>query len=489
MRPAGGAALAWLDPRAPYLGSLLLLVGFRLYMAGRMTVAAEDALITFRYAANWAHGLGPVFNAGERVLGYTSPPWMAWIALGIRLGLDPAAWSRGTLLAADAVTLFALAALLDRHASRAAAWCFGVFFATWPYWSALATTGLEMGGMLALIAFTAWAIDRRHPAAGATLGLLAIFRPEGLLAAAALALWARGRDRAVAAGILLVGVLALVLEYGSPVPQSVLAKAAIYGAPGPFHAKAWWDWTFPMPLSYLLATTSEARNFFMLTLLATPAALAGARMLWPKRTGALAAAVAAGLVVWLAYFATGTSYFFWYFATPLLAWAVLAAAGMPEIVKSRLVYVSLVLAIAGHWTFEQDLYRGRAAAEAGLFGETADYLARTATAGETVFLEPIGTIGYRNPTLRVLDEVGLVSPEVAARRARGAGWYTDLVRQRRPEWLVGRVSMLVKGQAFAGAGAPFRSPEERAELLAGYRLAAQSDTTQSDQDLVVLRRR
>jgi hypothetical protein len=460
-----------------------------MYMGTRMPEPAEDALITFRYAANWVHGLGPVFNAGERVLGYTSAPWMAWIALGIRAGLDPAAWSRGTLLVADVATLLALSALLARHASRAAAWCFGVFFATWPYWCALATTGLEMGAMLALLACTAWAIDRRHPAAGAGLGVLALFRPEGLLAAAALALWARGRDRLVAGGILLAGVLALVAAYGSPVPQSVLAKAAIYGAPGPLHAKAWWDWTFPMPLTYLLATTGEARNFYLLTLLVTPAALAGARALWPRRSSALAAAVAGGLVVWLSYLAIGTSYFFWYFSTPLLAWVVLAAAGMPEIVKSRLVYVSLALAVAGHWTFEQDLYRGRAAAESGLFGQAADFLARTATRGQTVFLEPIGTVGYRNLGLRVLDEVGLVSPEVAARRREGPGWYADLVRRHHPEWLVGRVSMLVKGEAFAGTGAPFRDPEERSAMLAGYQLVAQSDASQGDQGLVIFRRR
>jgi len=36
----------------------------------------DDAFITFRYARNLADGLGPVFNAGEAVEGYTTFLWM-----------------------------------------------------------------------------------------------------------------------------------------------------------------------------------------------------------------------------------------------------------------------------------------------------------------------------------------------------------------------------------------------------------------------------
>ena len=47
---------------------------------------ADDAYISFRFAANWANGLGPVWNAGERVEGYTNPLWVALAALGEWLG-------------------------------------------------------------------------------------------------------------------------------------------------------------------------------------------------------------------------------------------------------------------------------------------------------------------------------------------------------------------------------------------------------------------
>ncbi len=44
-------------------------------------VLFDDAMISMRYAYNLAHGLGPVWNAGERVEGFTNPLWVALMAL------------------------------------------------------------------------------------------------------------------------------------------------------------------------------------------------------------------------------------------------------------------------------------------------------------------------------------------------------------------------------------------------------------------------
>jgi len=44
-------------------------------------VLFDDAMISMRYAYNLAHGLGAVWNAGERVEGYTNPLWVGIMAL------------------------------------------------------------------------------------------------------------------------------------------------------------------------------------------------------------------------------------------------------------------------------------------------------------------------------------------------------------------------------------------------------------------------
>ncbi len=102
-------------------------------------------------------------------------------------------------------------------------------------------------------------------------------------------------------------------------------------------------------------------------------------------------------------------------------------------------------------------------------------------------LEPIGLVGYRNP-LTVIDEVGLVSPAVARRRLQGSGWYTDLVSERKPEWLVVRRNVLAKGTAFAGTGAPFRDTAERDSLLARYQVADPGNDASGGNALTILRR-
>ena len=49
----------------------------------------DDAYISFRYARNFARGWGLVYNAGERIEGYTNFLWTVLIGIAIRLGLEP----------------------------------------------------------------------------------------------------------------------------------------------------------------------------------------------------------------------------------------------------------------------------------------------------------------------------------------------------------------------------------------------------------------
>src|SRR5882762_66691 len=73
-------------------GSALALI---LGITGAVHLAwlCDDAFISFRYADNLVHGLGLVFNAGERVEGYSNFLWTLGIALGMRLGAGPEPWT------------------------------------------------------------------------------------------------------------------------------------------------------------------------------------------------------------------------------------------------------------------------------------------------------------------------------------------------------------------------------------------------------------
>jgi hypothetical protein len=73
-------------------GVALALVGASAVMivntAAHVRFYADDSYIALRYSRNLADGLGPVWNPGERVEGYTSFSWMAILAGMHRIGFD-----------------------------------------------------------------------------------------------------------------------------------------------------------------------------------------------------------------------------------------------------------------------------------------------------------------------------------------------------------------------------------------------------------------
>ena len=61
-------------------GWAVIIVLFAIFLRD-LAFLTDDAYIYFRYAANLAAGLGPVFNPGERVEGFTGPSWLALMAI------------------------------------------------------------------------------------------------------------------------------------------------------------------------------------------------------------------------------------------------------------------------------------------------------------------------------------------------------------------------------------------------------------------------
>jgi hypothetical protein len=101
-RPADAAATRSTSWATPYVlaqlaSALVLLAGCFYAVAccssdldfSGHTRGADDAYITYRYAQHWVHGDGLVFNAGERVEGYTNLLYVALMTLPCAGGLDP----------------------------------------------------------------------------------------------------------------------------------------------------------------------------------------------------------------------------------------------------------------------------------------------------------------------------------------------------------------------------------------------------------------
>src|SRR5437660_5760906 len=57
-------------------------------------LTVDDSYISYRYARNLIHGLGLVYNAGERIEGYTNLLWTLLVAAGLELGIEPTALAK-----------------------------------------------------------------------------------------------------------------------------------------------------------------------------------------------------------------------------------------------------------------------------------------------------------------------------------------------------------------------------------------------------------
>lgn len=116
----------------------------------------DDAMISMRYAKNLAQGMGAVFNAGQRVEGFSNPLWMLAMAAVHLVVKDPATTSLavqviGALLLGGTVLQAGRLALLLSDDDRFARWATMLLCATFYPLNFWTLHGMEVG----LLAFLA----------------------------------------------------------------------------------------------------------------------------------------------------------------------------------------------------------------------------------------------------------------------------------------------------------------------------------------------
>ncbi|HEX6886250.1 MAG TPA: hypothetical protein VF530_22945 [Planctomycetota bacterium] len=227
----------------------LLLAGLFAWNVARTWSLGDDAFISFRYAANLADGLGLVWNAGERVEGYTNFLWVLLLAGGLALGLAPETLANVVGVGCGVLLLVALFRFAARGRGALVPWlAVGVLVASRSF-AAWCTGGLETM-LFALLVFLGFARllapGELAPRAAAGGGLLfaaaALTRPEGALFGLLAGAWLllevlRGR-RAPRTALVWLAPFVLV------VAGHFLWRRAYYGAwlPNTFHAKVGGLW-------------------------------------------------------------------------------------------------------------------------------------------------------------------------------------------------------------------------------------------------------
>ena len=435
----------------------------------------EDYYITFRISRNLVEGHGLVYQVGERVHTFTSPLGVLLPALGLWVtGSDGGALFFFRVLSAAA--LAGAAVLLAAHGrdhgwTRASLWFALVLGLLNSKTIAFAANGMETG-LLVLFAGLTWRELTRPggpgwPALALGYGGLMWTRPDACVLAAAMTAgwwvfgvrhtataaqrtWWRSVGTAVVAGGLLYApwFLGAWHYYGSPVPQTIVAKAAITpegwslsrivfaplrclventGLDGVFAPAYFWQ-NWPRDLTGAFRLLARLSAFLWIV----PAL--------PRPVRAASVAVLVGGV----YFHQIMPYP-WYYApwTFLASMALAGAAGVLWARCSRSIRtvgmvtagvvaagsLGLLVAVTYASRIQQRCLEDGGRRQIGL------WLRAHAKPGDTVFLESLGYMGYFSQ-LKMLDVPGLSAPEVSRLMRAGHRDYASLIKALHPAWVV-----------------------------------------------------
>jgi len=302
----------------------------------------DDAFITFRYARNLAEGVGLVYNPGEWVLGTTAPLWALVLAGAYRVGLTDlptVASSISAVCDAASAGLLVLLGLRIGWNLRGAV-CVGLAWALNPMSIAFAVGGMETS-LFVLLVLSALTLGARGKmrVASVVAGAGVAVRPESALVAVTIVGWTLLRQRrdlpvALAGSMLPPMALcaALVVMYGSPVPNSVAAKQVAYQMSSPVENLLAILVTAGLPgwSNHLVAVLPTGVGFVLAAVgLATLAYLARLGLLWLDRRGVQWQPFAVFFVLCVAFYTLiglrGVRMFSWYLV-PLLPLVLLAAA-------------------------------------------------------------------------------------------------------------------------------------------------------------------
>lgn len=394
----------------------ILLVLFFLSLAARIPFTAattDDAFITYRYAENLLAGEGFVYNAGEHILGVTTPLYTLLLALCGLLGLKPMIAGPWLNLFADSLVAPVLS-LREKRETGALTFA-PVLYALCPlnaFWSA---SGMETGLFCLTIALAIIAYERERfcacAAASATAFLLRI--DAAILVVVLFGHFVLKRRsvpwKPVALFVALCApwLVFAALYFGNPIPNSLFAKSAL-AKTGTVEA----------------VVTILARGFLHLR---NPAgillAAAAIYAVLSDKENRLSVATIFAAAYAAAYTLTRSQLHPWYYPPAYVGYLPLAAAGIARFIRriglerwqAAAVLVAAVASAAGvaisvRTQLPQEIALDRFLRDTGIA------VGRSIPPQSTLFVKDIGYIGYYS-RLPIHDFAGLVTPALIPYRA------------------------------------------------------------------------
>jgi len=400
--------------------------------------AADDALITFRYAENLITGNGFVYNAGEKVLGTTTPLFTFITSILMLLKFSALKAAMLVSLICSGLTAIIIYRLAQRLRFTKLSFVPALVYILWPRSIVADTSGMETA-LFTLLIIAAWYFQHRklsyYSVGLATLASLC--RPEGFLLLGIVLIYNCLKDRRYILAYLAVPALIIIpwlvfsyLYFGTIVPTSISGKLALYSH---MAIPSFWE-----KLAYLMGWHNP------LGWIMTALAFIGGWWLYQKQNFGVLEII--WLAAMIAFFTIGrTALFFWYVVPVYPIYIIFASASLPflwdkiSIPSSRQLAANMVLTviICGTLLFmcrQQAIYYKDYARYLNEVHQAIGlYLRDNAAPNDVVAARYIGNTGYYSG-LTILDRDGMVTP--AAAQYNRQGNYLGLVLDFRPGWVV-----------------------------------------------------
>ena len=417
--------------RVEYL-IVLLAIAVRLIPGPRIV---DDAYITFRYSQNLLNGHGLVYNPGEAVLGTTTPLYALLISLVASIfGGSHAPYpviALGINALAGGLTCLLLFRLGRQMGYPNAGLATGLLWALSPMSVTFSIGGMETSFFILILMGSLYMYSTHRPVLAALLAAFSILtRPDAILAILPiLVVRILSLRKNTTHSPTLIEVLTFTLPvviwgivgflyYGSPIPQSVTAKAVVYNLPQDAALiRLLQHFATPFQGNLVLGPFYIAVGLLLFPALAIVGwrrVLQNQRHLWPLAIYPI--------IYFLAFSIANPLIFRWYLAPPLPLYLLGITIGVESLardVKKPIVFwggsAIFLLLTLNTWTLKPDHGPAQPAPKMAfikleeMYMEAVNDLKPYLQENTTIAAGDIGAVGYFSRAT-ILDLVGLISP-------------------------------------------------------------------------------
>ncbi|MCK5033357.1 MAG: hypothetical protein KAS18_06975 [Calditrichia bacterium] len=396
----------------------LLTVLIRLLVFFISSNTYEDAFITFRYAENLANGFGLVYNIGEKVYGTTTPLFAIVLASFKLIGISCITSSLAINLIAEGITSLIVYKFLKDYSNSLIAVFISLLIVFSPSNISWSIQGMETAFFSSVIALSFFCFYKKKYLLALLFGFLcAIIRIDGLSVIFVIFIFSLIKLRLSALKLIVLPLLlyiaweiSLFLYYGTFLPNSMMAKLILYSG----------HQTSIMPNISLMFSKFFITGNYSSSIISVLFFL-GVLLVFIKRIEYYPM-VGWFFIYYLALIFSKTHIHGWYFIPPLFVFITISGIAIIFLFNTIVKYFSLnrklllIILTAGILSFSFfTLYlkiiqlKTEYHYEQNVRIKVGKFLSENTPRNSTVFLEPIGIIGYFADRY-IYDDAALISP-------------------------------------------------------------------------------